>query len=187
MTQRFWQDISQEEFIFLTIALVFLAGGVLCIVFLLLSRIIKTYNLKKETRLQRTFQQPLNSILFNEDHEMPEASYKFHIQQLQNTIGDSRFAKQVIIRQLIRMKKSISGSSSNRLDRVYRQLQLEQFSLGKLSSSRWKLQAQGIRELTEMNYYDPDVFSKVKSRTKNKTLQEEILMATVRLDDKDPF
>jgi hypothetical protein len=182
-----WHNIRIEEYVLLILALSFLSLGIGCVLFLFLSRIVKNYNIRKKKRLQAAFQQSLNSILFNEDSEMPEASYRFHLNQIKKIMGNSIFARHTIVGQILGIKKSLSGSASKRLDRVYRDLDLIAFSMRKLTSWSWKNRAQGIRELTEVNYYDRTLFQKVKSRTKNQTLLEEIFMSTVRLDNENPL
>jgi hypothetical protein len=73
------------------------------------------------------------------------------------------------------------------VEKIYAELDLHAFSGQKLFRASWKMQALGIRELTEMKCYEPEDFQHVLSRASNKTLQEEIFMATVRLDKQHPL
>jgi hypothetical protein len=182
-----WNNLTNLEFIVLLVALTFLASGITCVLFLFGSRIIKNYNHKKEKKLRTIFQLPLNSIIFNEDADMPEASHKFHIDQLNTAIGKSVFARHVLVKQVLDIKKSLTGATSRRLDRVYRDLNLIEFSKNKLTSFRWKVRAQGIRELTEVSWYERVLFERISRSSRNKTLREEIFMAIVRLDHENPL
>jgi hypothetical protein len=66
----------------------------------------------------------------------------------------SKYARQFIIDELVRFKKSISGEASARISLLYEQLQLKNDSIHKLKSARWHIRAKGIQELYIMKADD---------------------------------
>lgn len=186
--QNIWSELAQEEQALVLIAGIFFGCGVLFIAFLFMSRVVKSSRLKKELHFQSIFQSSLNFIIVQEwTGETPEPSYWLELQKLDPILRRHALARQVMVNQLVNMKKSLSGAPSRMLDKTYRDLHLHRFSIRKLSRRYWKVQAQGIRELTEMNYHDPALFMEVLIKAGNKTLQEEIVTATVRLDKQNPL
>lgn len=183
-----WNELDAVEQFFVTLAAVFFASAVALIFFLLGSRVIKTYRLKTENRLQTIFQQSLNSLIIHTSTDrLPASSYQFHLDELRKAMNAYPCGKQVMINLLIKLKKSLSGASSKMLDTIYLHLDLAAVSKKKLHKASWKIQVQGIRELSEMNYYLPKRMNALIARTKNETLIDEIFMAHVRLNKKDPL
>jgi hypothetical protein len=181
-------ELEPVEQFFIALAALFFLCAIALIVFLIASRLIKTYRFKTEARLQNIFQQSMNSLIIQSSAEqLPESSYQFHLNELLKAMYSYRCGMQVMINLLIKMKKSLSGSSSKILDKIYLHLDLPFVSKKKLRRSSWTLQAQGIRELSEMNYYLPNRMTALFDRTKNATLKQEIFMAHIRLNRKDPL
>ncbi len=181
--------LATIEQLFIAIASAFFFGGLFFILFLFGSRIIKDLRLKTESRLQDIFQQPLNSLLITTaTSEVSDISYQTHLQELTRIISKSKTTgRQVLINQLMKMKTNLSGASSKMLDKIYISLNLHLVSKNKLSSSSWKIKAQGIRELTKMNYHLPKRMLKLFGQTENQTLKEEIFMSSVSLNKKRPL
>ncbi|MBS1509161.1 MAG: hypothetical protein JSS79_21155 [Bacteroidetes bacterium] len=183
-----WTELDAVEQFFVTLAAIFFVCAVALIFFLIGSRLIKTYRSKTETRLQTIFQQSLNSLIIHTSTDrLPSSSYQFHLNELRKAMNAYPCGRQVMINLLIKLKKSLSGTSSKMLDTIYLHLDLPTVSKKKLKATSWKIQVQGIRELSEMNYYLPKRMNALIARTKNETLREEIFMAHVRLNKKNPL
>lgn len=163
----------------------FVAAG-LVVLFLLLSRVIKSARQSREAALLATLQTSLNGLLFQEG-DMPLASYQFSLDEITKIIRGNPLATQTLINLIVNLKKSLSGSSAKVLEGIYHDLGLHQFSTRKLSSIAWNRRAQGIRELSELNDSPTIGAIPTLARTGNKTLKEELLLATIRLDQKNPL
>ena len=189
MSNQEWNSrLTTDEKIFLLIALFFFCTGVILIISIFVSRIVKSSRQERQEYLRDYFQQVFNSIIILETTTtVPTASYQFNVESLGKVARQSGLAKQVLISQLILIKKSLTGSSSRVLEKLFMDLGLHHYSLKKLRSISWKIKAQGIRELTELNY-EPSV-EKINGflHSRNKTLREEAFMAKVRLQKEKPL
>lgn len=183
-------ELPIEVKVFIAIALVALGGAVLFVIFLFTSRQVKNSLKQKELMLRDRFQQSLNVIMLMESSsDEPVASSQFYFSQLKKDMGDSRLAKQVMIDQLIGLKKSLAGATAESLNNVFKKLQLNLFSRQKAESISWSKRAQGIYELAQMDDKDSYEQIKLNLHAKNVTVREEAFMALVKLDkDNDlPF
>ena len=63
-----------------------------------------------------------------------------------------KLARKVLVRELVKIKKSLSGVSGDNLQQVFRQLNLDQISLQRTTSKMWHVKAKGIQELGIMNH-----------------------------------
>ncbi|MEO6231218.1 MAG: hypothetical protein ABJB11_22105 [Ferruginibacter sp.] len=61
-------------------------------------------------------------------------------------------AKKVLLNELVKVKKSLSGVSGSNLEALYNQQSLYNISIKRLSSKKWHIKALGIQELAIMNY-----------------------------------
>jgi HEAT repeat protein len=180
--------ITAEEKVFIFIGMFFFIAAFLFITFILISRFTKNNRQQHEVALRNHFQRSLNAIIIMETTSaVPDSSYRFKIESLKNVMKQSSFARQVMANQLVALKKTISGSSSKILERIYIELDLHSYSIRKLKRGSWKMKAQGIRELTELNYTDAIHSIRNFLTANNKTLREETFLALVRLDQDKPL
>lgn len=186
-TIRSQYNLTSEEFLFVCIALFFLGWAIAFLLILFASRVLKSYYHKQERVLSFQFQKILNTIIINEQvstHDQPQSAFEYRMAELRSIMSSGSFNRQILVDQVIRIEKSLSGQSAKALLTTYRSLDLHHHSLKKLKGYDWKKKAQGIRELTEMNYNEalPLIVKFLASR--NQTLREESFMAMVRLDAK---
>jgi len=92
----------------------------------------------------RLFQKSMNEFLFSDSEEDV-------ISILLNERTENKLDEQVMIDELIKMKRNFTGEIEEKIQQVYLALELEKNSFKKLNSPQWFICAQGIRELTEMN------------------------------------
>ncbi|HEX8059367.1 MAG TPA: hypothetical protein VF473_00460, partial [Cyclobacteriaceae bacterium] len=187
MTEAYLADEDPEHLarMFMLLALAFFVAAGLVVLFLLLSRVAKSSRQKKEAALLSTLQSLLNGLLFLEG-DVPVASYQFSLNEIKREVRNNPLAAQTLVNLIINLRKNLSGSSAGVLEKIYHDLGLNQFSIDKLSSFSWSKRAQGIRELSELN--NSSTLGLIPTiRTGNKTLKEELLLATIRLDKQNPL
>lgn len=175
------KSLFPDQSTFLVAGAVFLGCGMLVILFVLASRVIKTIALKKKNTLRDNFQKSINGlIILLSTSRVPEPSYRYHIKKLNHDIRRP-FAKQVMVDQLIAIKKNLTGESAKAVDLLYVHLGLKGFSMRKIKSMSSVTRAEGIRELAELNCYQalPMILSFLHAT--DKTLREEAFMAVVRM------
>lgn len=63
--------------------------------------------------------------------------------------GDA--AKRILLKEMVTVKKSLSGASGHNLEKLYKQLNLQDISLKRIASKHWHIKARGIQELAIMN------------------------------------
>ena len=66
---------------------------------------------------------------------------------------NSQLAKKVLLRELMKLKKSLRGIAGSNLEKVYHQLKLQEISVKRLNSKLWHIKARGIQELAIMNQH----------------------------------
>src|SRR5687768_14813732 len=129
---------TAEVQVFIILALIFFAAALLFVAFILLSRLSKNNRQRKETILRNYFQRTLNAMVIMETTStVPESSHHFKLDTLRTLAGQSSFARQVMVNQLVSVKKSISGSSSRILEQLYIELDLHAYSLNKIKRGSW--------------------------------------------------
>ena len=62
--------------------------------------------------------------------------------------GDA--ARRILSRELVNIKKSLSGLSGRNLEKVYSQLNLQQISLKRIANKHWHIKVKGIQDLAIM-------------------------------------
>ncbi|HXB44952.1 MAG TPA: hypothetical protein VNV85_12880 [Puia sp.] len=135
--------------LFVIIIYVFLA-----LLFLLLISILCFTIYKKRIEFnKKLWQQNLagvinQAILFVEEEEEEEARIDLTY-KIKTLLQNSGF-RDYVINELIQIKKSLSGSSTSNLKKLYESLNLDRDSFGKVTELRWHVKAKGLQELGEM-------------------------------------
>lgn len=178
---------SSAAFVVLCIAFIFFVGGFIFIGVVFASRIIKSGHHRRSHLLRSQYQKILNKIIVNETFSepgAPDAAFEFYMAELRLIAGASPFSRQLLLAQILEIKKSLTGNSAKALVRTYYAMLLHKESTRKLKAFKWQTKALGIRELAEMGYGKSAPLVEKFLYSSNRTLQEESLMALVRLEDK---
>jgi hypothetical protein len=185
------QSLSAGERILIYLTATFLALAIIAIVSIFVSRLQKASKEKEASRLRNIFRNALNMIVVmqpsDEAKASSQASMSYRMQELKLAITKGDLAKQLLIDEIIHLKKNLTGQAVDVLQRVYYNLALETFSRSKLRSIKWEERAKGIREIAEMDDIDmlPDVQSLLNSS--NVILRTEAMVASIRLNREKPF
>ncbi|MBC7887002.1 MAG: HEAT repeat domain-containing protein [Ferruginibacter sp.] len=109
------------------------------------------------------------------------ANHVFLVPMNTELLLKGRLAGKVLLRLLIKLKKSLSGKSGENLGTIYNQLNLEQISLKRLQGKLWHVKAKGIQELAIMNQhaYHEQIFE--LAQHKDPMVRMEAQTAMVRL------
>jgi hypothetical protein len=179
--------LSTAPFVALCVALIFLTGGLLFISAVFTSRIMKSSHHRGAQLLRSQYQKILNKIVVNETFSetgAPDAAFEYYMAELRLIAGASNFSRQLLLTQILEIKKSLTGRSAKALVKTYYAMLLHRESLRKLNAFRWQKKALAIRELAEMRYHKSVPLIERFLNSDNRTLQEECLMALVQLEDK---
>lgn len=163
-----------------------LGCALMFILILLASRIIKSRRKKKIAALATAFQQVLNKIIMNELGDSPDPSFEFYLSELRALCGQSAFAKDVLISQIVTLKKNLTGHAATALVNTYEKLELYRETKKQLRSLRAHLKAKAIRQLAEMNHKAAVPRIRKYVHSENRLLREESQFALARLDN-DPL
>lgn len=185
--ERYYHQLASDVSVFVYFSLLFLTGGVLLILILFTSRITKSRRHRHRSALRAQYQRILNKIIVNEtfsEKGTPLPAFEFYMAELRLVTGNSSFARQLLITQLLELKKNLTGNSSQALVKTYYALHLYTQSLHNIRSFAWQKKALAIRELAEMECKESIPVISGFLDTRNRTLREETFMALVRLEDR---
>lgn len=176
-----------ETTMMLGVAAIFLTGCVASLLVLLVCRIARFSCERRASRLRCLYKKVLNKVVVHERFSgpgNPDAPFEFHMAELRLIAGDSRFARQVLLTQILELKKSVTGRSAEVLLKVCYAMQLERVCFWKLGSRGWQKRALAIRELAQMGHTSSAAGVAGFLYSKNEILREESLMAMVALEDR---
>ena len=97
----------------------------------------------------------------------------------------SRHFRRLLMQEIMLAKKNISGTSSDNLIKLYKQLRLDKYALSNLKSRFWHIKAKAVQELTvmEMKEYVEQIFS--LTNHPNELVRMEAQTAIVQFDGFD--
>ncbi|HEY0743705.1 MAG TPA: HEAT repeat domain-containing protein [Chryseosolibacter sp.] len=184
-----WESSDRETRLILTLAAIFFGMAVVVVFILLISRVRKNAIAKRTEALTQALQGILNSIIVNASvqESIPRSAFEFQIQQIRTIVGKSSFAKQLLISQLIRLKKNLTGTSADILRQLYLSLQLQQYSFTQLRSFHWYARARAMRELTEMQIVESAPLIEKALSSRNTILREEAFISLANLRSTKPL
>jgi HEAT repeat protein len=135
-----------------TIFLFYFTIGLVVIILILIIMILammiwKRNLLLRHKKISARFTEWLTEIVLEEF----ENNDRFVIPDHINPLITRQSSRKVLLNELIVLKKNLSGSAGQNLERLYTQLQLDELSVQKLNSKYWHLKAQGMHELAIMN------------------------------------
>lgn len=179
------QAFSEEVNILLSISVTLLLLSIALILFILISRLVKSYYLKKEEKFKQIFREIIYGISVQEKNRSDEES-DFDLSELKKNIH-SVFSQQVLIDELIHVRKNVVGTSADNIYAVYLNLELHKNSLKKLKSISWVTKTRGIRELAEMDYSNAIPQIEQLLSAPQQTIREESILALIRLSKHNSF
>lgn len=91
------------------------------------------------------------------------------------------FARQVLIKALVKIKDDISGSSAENLRLLFEQLQLDKDCYQQFLSKQWHVKAKAIQQLAEMQQHHYLVKIYRETNHTNKFIRTEAQLAVVKL------
>ncbi len=121
----------------------------------------------------------VRDAIFSESEDT--ASVSFHINhRTEVLLNDARFRK-ILTKELLIAKKNMSGAASVFLQKLYLQLQLDQYALKNMLSNKWHIKAKAIQDLGIMDLKEH--LSKVYRHTNNKNelIRMEAQIAVIKL------
>ncbi len=106
---------------------------------------------------------------------------KFHInRRTEVLLKNARFRK-ILTKELLLAKKNMSGAAGDFLQKLYLQLQLDQYALKNMSSKKWHIKAKAIQDLGIMDLKEH--LSKIYRHTNNRNelIRMEAQIAVIKL------
>ena len=178
-------DTITSEGVFLVYAILFfLSFSVLFTLLIFYSRITKTIKENKTNVMKKKYQLLITSYMFDEglmangveSEQIQKMIAHYNENYLQN-----KFNRNVLIEEILLIYKELSGDAAENLRKLYLTLDLEKDSLKKVESTRWYIQAKGVKELAEMNISSayPIIYALINHP--NKILRMEVHTAIVKL------
>ncbi len=109
-------------------------------------------------------------------------NYTFAVPGKIQLLLQTGLAKKVLLREMMKVKKSLSGTSGINLEKVYIQLGLQEISLNRINNKHWHVKAKGIQELAIMNQHQYQQIISQLTNNHDHMVRMEAQIAMVRLD-----
>ncbi len=140
----------------LAIIFLFLLIFFCILIFIFCYLIYKRGRAEKAEKLRKGFGLLIEKAIFYEDHPPQNKGETpwMPIPQKFDSLLKKPFNRQVMTDEIINMRKNLSGSASENLQKLYEQIGLKKDALQKLQYSYWYTKAKGIQELSWMNQKD---------------------------------
>ncbi|MEQ9439044.1 MAG: HEAT repeat domain-containing protein [Cyclobacteriaceae bacterium] len=169
----------------LAAAIALLAFGCLTLILIVYSR--RTFSLMQE-RKKNDLRFRYQYFLYDALVESQKNSIDFQhvvLTLFQEENKKHKLDKQVLMKLLIDLKRSFTGSSEAQLLQLAKDLQLPEYAYQKLQNRRWSTQAQGIRELSAIHVSDKAYQSEIAElrTSSNLMLSQEAQISLVKLSN----
>jgi hypothetical protein len=168
--------------------LTLLIGSISMAIYAFIIRKVLSMRARKWDHLRIDFTKSLATLIAEEYHfksDNKRSALKFQLSELKRKIDGSSYASQIMVDQIIILRQNLSGRAPSVLDEVYAQLGLHHFSIQKLKSTRSKIKAQGIHELTNLSYDDAVGELEGANHAHNKAFMSNTLIALARKGEKN--
>ena len=185
------ESLTAGERFLIGLSLALLGMALTMVTAILISRLRKASRERHSAKLRSHFQRTINMLIVtqpaNEDPQSSRAVLSYRITELKSIIEKSALARQLLIDEIIHIKKNLTGNAVDLLCEIYTTLGLDIVSRKKLKSRHWQEKAKGIREISEMN--DTAMLETVQSflYSSNPTLTTEAMIGAIRLNREKPF
>ena len=188
----FSYDLNQlptEARYFLIAAMGMLLLSVLFMLMLYVRRWWMNARDKKKADLRFSYQYFIYDTLVGKRGKEPMPSVELLINRFRQEELNTSLKKQVMIDLLIELKKSFSGSSAQQFSRLYTGLDLQKFSVEKLSRKDDISRIQGLRELSELDHGCPLLEWAIKEwqHAESTQLANEARLAAIRTGSPQMF
>ena len=174
--------INPRDIFHLTLLFLFIASAVMMVIFYLRARKLIVADFKKQLEYQ--YETLFTADVFNSENVIDEGKYSSNIKTsfiYKILFNQKRVKREVLLSLLTRMHRNLSGSTGEKISKLYYQLGFINHSYRKLKSRFWEVKIKGIRELTEMNITDAIKNIMPFINDPNVVLRTEAQMAVIRL------
>ncbi len=154
---------------------VLVVAALFFLVLTLLKRFQKISDNRKKILFQKTIDDALFAVLFN------EAPIEESAIQLKDPMSRSSLFQKIAIKSIVALHHNYTGAYKKTLEDFYVKSDLYRYSLKKLDAHAWPKIVEGIRDLSNLNY--SPAFNKIATFTKhqNQFIQTEALIGIIRL------
>lgn len=161
----------------------FFVLGISFFIFILISRLYKNTRDHKVEELKKRYMLLITSVIFNDssiEYQSIRQRKRLLTHFRKNYLRTS-FNRSVLVDEIIKLQKEISGKPAQNLRELYLDLGLNKHSLSKLKSWSWHIQAKGVKEIAEMKILEgyPHIYRLLNHR--NPILRMEVQLALVKL------
>ena len=175
--------LPAEIKILLILIIIFTVLAITFFCVIIFSRFYKNYREKKMAFLKQKIELLITSFVFDEnnvDYENVRKRQKLILHYKENYLK-TKFARQVLLDEIIKLYKDLIGSPADNLRQLYLNFGLDTDSMKKLKDHRWHIKAKGIKEISQMNIKGGYVELYKLINHSNQTLRMEAQLALVRL------
>jgi len=171
--------------------MLFIAIGVIYFTIIFFYRNKLGANSKRRIKKKKELSPMISQFLFYEEEEVTKEEKSTYINlkiEIRELIKD-KFHRQILSEILLDLQKDLSGSTKERLFKLYKDLGLHLDAFKKLKSWRWEIVSKGILELTKMEVDEAYGFiiKHVNDRRSVVRKQAEIAIVTLKKEGLNYF
>lgn len=174
---NFFHSYSLEEKLCFFIGVFFLIALILFLI-TILKRVLRLKNEKLQNQYQNTIDALLFEYLFFEDIK--------DTQLIQYKFPNTTFQK-VLLKSIVSLHRNYSGEYRKKLEFIYVESKLVNYSLKKLESKNWGFKIDAIRDLSNLKYLPAIDKVKLCLTHKNELVQVEALIGILLMTGLDEF
>lgn len=161
------------------IALCFFGIACLMIVYMLIYLKVVNNQRSKYKKWKNIADLLVSDAIFNEQDPLEELKFQIN-HRTEVLLKNAKFRK-VLTKEILVAKKNMSGAAGGFLQKLYLQLNLDQYALENMSSRKWHIKAKAIQDLSLMGLKEH--LSKIYRHTNNRNefIRMEAQIAVIKL------
>jgi HEAT repeat protein len=187
-------ELNSTEVLIRVCAILFIIFITLFISFFFTLMVARTKHKREDEyreKIKGKYEHILTGIIFNDEEDMLTEEFKESkkrvIDQFKKQYLKRRKNRQYLREHILLLHKNFSGSSAEILRNLYIELKLHKEAIKELNSPDWGVQANAVKELAQMQMKEALKKINKRSRHENPVLRIEAQVASLVLDEKDPF
>jgi hypothetical protein len=168
-------------------ALFLLTLALICVIILFGSRLVKSRRLADDAEVNAKLSMALQKIILIDDttHWTESAAPQHRLVELQDIVGKSKRAQQLLVDQLVSMRKNLSGEYARKVELTYTGLRLHKHSVRKLKRGSRVQQLQAVREMAALRYLPARSLLQEYLNARYSVLRDECRLAWMQLSRED--
>lgn len=185
----FWEPQPLGLKVIWSLSALFIFLFVVFFIVLIIRRVSKNIKEDRTRKVQKNYQEAFSSFLFGELGSSENLDLKK--QEIIQLFGKKNirrnFSRHILFHEIVSLNDNYSGETNESLKRLFKVLNLDKIVLDKLRSRNWSTRAEGINIAARMNLVKFESYVTENLNNSNPTIRAEAYVASIRLNQENPF